>query len=77
MRSAGRRVRARSRRAGRTLILTLRRPAHAVTVAVGPRGLSITGGRGARAVRDGAVTITLTDASGGRSGVRVVPRVRS
>ena len=77
VRSSGRRVGARSRRAGRTLILTLRRPAHAVTVAIGPRGLSMTGGRGARALRAGAVAITLTDASGGRSGVRVVPRVRS
>ncbi|HET9104072.1 MAG TPA: S53 family peptidase [Solirubrobacteraceae bacterium] len=77
VRSGRRRIAVRPRRAGRTLILTLRRPAHGITVTVGPRGLSLVAGRGARAVRGGAVTILLTDASGGRSGVRIVPRVRS
>ena len=77
VRAGGRRVAARVQRAGRTLILTLKRPAHAMTVTVGPSGLAISGGRNARSVRGGAVAVTLTDAGGGLSSVRIVPRVRS
>lgn len=65
----------RARRAGRSLVLTLRRAVGAVTVLVGPRGLAVAAGRRPRSVRGASLGVLLTDSSGGISSVSIRPHV--